>query len=1067
MSWDDAGSRPLTEPQLAMVYQAALDDGRPNCHAVVSMTCPGPLDDRRLATAVTEVTARHPALRSHLDLRPGRPARQRTEAEVTPELRTVDLRALPVEQHRRAVAESLRAISGQPFDLGRPPLVRFVAYRADHGFRLCVISHPAVLDRIGLRRVSTETLARYHRDGVTGGPAPAGEPFTQVPTGLVGEPIGGTARPDSVVPAGEVAAWAESFAGLAPSTPEFWATEPAATPPGADNGSCGSDSSDSADCLRLSRTIELSPDLVAGLARQARRCGTGVSEVVLAAHVEAVATATGRAEVVVGVQTRYQDSTGPGMSTNPVPVRLTRSRGAWPELVGRVATGLRAAWRFREVPVRRLQQTLRVDRLLDSTFDVGEAAADGVAGETWLPFASTLLAEFVPAGAAGSAALRLTAGPGLTRAQLRVLARLHAEALECCAEPTEPGRIPAALTEEQRDLVLRAWNGVTRPYRVDHCVHELVEEQVDRTPDATAVLDSTTSLTYRELDQHANRLAQHLRAEGIGVGSVVGVRAARNAAMLTSFLGIIKAGAAYLPLDSQQPAERIDHMLRDSAVTLVLTDRAHRAAVPAGPWTLLETEELAERLSGLPATRLGRIAEPEDLMYIMYTSGSTGTPKGVQVPHSGVSNYLGWAVEAYAGNGDGGAPVFSSTAFDMVVPNLYTPLLLGQRVCMIEETLSPSAVAERLAALAPFSFVKLTPGQLRLLAGALAPDVATGLAGTLVVGADAFPVRTLQGWRRIDDRTPLLNEYGPTEASVGNSVYTVRGDEEGELLPIGRPIPNTTMYVLDEAGVPVPVGVPGELYIGGNCVVRGYANRAALTAERFVDDPFAGRPGARMYRTGDIGRWLPDAELAFLGRVDDQVKIFGYRVEPAEVETVMTEHPSISEAVVTVIGDTRETLGLAGYYVGSPGLTPHEVRGFLRTRLPEYLVPGVFVPIPAIPLNANGKVDRKALPAAGGHGTASRRQAAARTPLGHAVAGLWREVFGVEVVAPTTPLTVVGVAEQVQLAVGLTRVVGIPASVAADAVATATTFGELCELLGRKTEASVAPGRPATAGPRR
>jgi amino acid adenylation domain-containing protein len=619
------------------------------------------------------------------------------------------------------------------------------------------------------------------------------------------------------------------------------------------------------------------------------------------------------------------------------------------------------------VPISRILAQLGVDVLLDSRFAYHQESARSAVSRDTVPIsassppAALLDVDYFEDPDDGTLTLVLSSTGGLSEEQLEEALRIHQTVLSAALEIAAPHHTLQALTQAQAELVLRSWNGEKRDYPTDSCVHELFEAQAKRTPDQVAVVDTISTLTYRELNAAVNRVAHCLRARDIGVGSVVAVGVDRDVNMPTVFLGILKAGAAYLPLDMEYPVARRNYMIEDAGASLVVSadDTVTRAS---GTVEQIAIADLLAQAVNFPDCDPGRTSLSQDLMYVIYTSGTTGTPKGVLVPHAGVANYLSWCKDEFSAHGPGGAAVFSSAAFDMIVPDLYGPLIMGGRVCMIEDSSDPVQLAERLLRLAPFGFLKLTPGQLGVLGACLA-DSAAGLAGKLMVGADAFPASTLRNWRRFDPATPVLNEYGPTEASVGNSIYRVRDlDRHTDLLPIGRPLPNTTMYVLDSALQPVPIGVPGDLYIGGKCVVRGYANRVGLTALRFVADPFATESGARMYRTGDVGRWLPDGEIEFLGRIDDQVKIRGFRVEPAEIEAVMMKHPLISGAVVTTVGDRPETLRLVGYYVAGEELDRQELTRYLGERLPEYEVPGLLVQIPAVPLNANGKVDRGALP---------------------------------------------------------------------------------------------------------
>ncbi|HEX8081779.1 MAG TPA: amino acid adenylation domain-containing protein, partial [Jatrophihabitans sp.] len=500
-------------------------------------------------------------------------------------------------------------------------------------------------------------------------------------------------------------------------------------------------------------------------------------------------------------------------------------------------------------------------------------------------------------------------------------------------------------------------------------VHQWFERQVLESPHAIAVreLDGrAVQLTYAELNSRANRLARRLVSLGVEPESRVAVLLPRSVDLLVAFLAVWKAGGAYVPLDPSFPAARLRYQVRDSGAAVLIT-RTDLDAIGAGlELAIVRTDGDADTIAEQADGNLDRPSLPGTLAYVIYTSGSTGAPKGVLVEHHGLVNFLHWCVQRYADLGDGGAPLFSSVAFDMVVPNLYTPLLMGQSVHIVGEDVTPDRLGEVLASAAPYSFVKLTPGHLQLLSWQLTPRQASGLAHQLVVGADAFPASVLQAWRVLDPDTPVLNEYGPTEASVANCVHeTGRGSsaDGSSTLPIGRPIPNTTIYVLAQNGKPMPIGLAGELYIGGDCVARGYANKPAVTARSFVPDPF-GPAGARLYRTGDLGRWRPDGELEFLGRIDDQVKIRGYRVEPGEVEAALVAHPAVTQALVTVSATPAGQHALVAYVVAAheASLDTSQLRSDLSASLPDYLVPSAFVRITDIPLTENGKVDRSTLP---------------------------------------------------------------------------------------------------------
>jgi amino acid adenylation domain-containing protein len=1064
------GPLPLSEHQLALLRASEAGECYPARNAFARLACRLPLDPARLARAVASSAAALPSLRAAFDVRPGSaPACTIMEAAV-PELVILDGIPQSGNGQRQTAEQALQAAAGRPFAVSRAPLARFVAYKDNGGFTLAAVTHPALLDRRSQRLLLAEILRRYQEK-------PGAAAADQAAAAAASVPGPGTS--ETAAAARERAA---VFAGLTAAPAAFWIASAVGekTSPPAPGCCCAGP---------LSAEVELPADLGGRLDALAGQLGIPAEDIALAAHAKAVAMATGKADVVIGLERRHdgQADPVPGMRCAVLPARITLRAGPWPALAEQAREAAGEAAAHPGLSPRRITRLLGTGRLLDSTFaysddalesdllDAGRGSLGPLAGHpgdteadtgcAHAPFDGTVLAEFFRGPATGRLRLRLTAGGGLAEDQLAHVARLHAAALEHCADGSEPHQSLPSLTLLQRELTMFRWNVDERDYDLSRPLHELIEDQVRRTPGAAAVTDSARTLTYAELNEQANRLARRLADQGAGPGSVVGISVRRDAGMLAAFLGVLKAGAAYLPLDLSQPAERTSYMLTTARAALVLADAAYAPAIPAGPWTVLRADDTTEN-ARFGSTDLGPTSTGEDLMYVIYTSGSTGVPKGVEVPHLGVVNHLLFGVEEFAGNGDGGAPVFSSTAFDMVVPDLYLPLLLGQRVAMLEEDLDLFAVAARLRELAPFAFIKLTPGQLDTLSELLPPQDARRLAGRLVVGADAFTVRTLRRWRRLDDQTPILNDYGPTEASVANSEYHVTGAEDGELLPIGRPNPNTTMYVLDASGSPVPVGVPGDLFIGGIALARGYAGKPDLTRERFIPDPFSGRPGARMYRTGDIGRWLPGGILEFLGRADTQMKIRGYRVEPAEVEAAMTRHPAVTDAAVAAVGAARETQALAGYYVAGPGHpapSPQEIQAFLSGILPDFLVPSFLLPIDRIPLTANGKVDRKALPAPGRRRAAAalQEQAAASTA-GQAAARAWQAVFGGPAPSPGDPVSLADGDPAAEIQFAFSLAAADISTEQAFRAAAADTFGGVCEQLAQAAPPSGQDGQPQT-----
>ncbi|EPX59032.1 Long-chain-fatty-acid--CoA ligase [Cystobacter fuscus DSM 2262] len=527
------------------------------------------------------------------------------------------------------------------------------------------------------------------------------------------------------------------------------------------------------------------------------------------------------------------------------------------------------------------------------------------------------------------------------------------------------GDLPLMSADEQRRLLID-WNDTRTSYPEDKCFHELFEAQAARTPDAIAVEYMDQRLDYRELNQRANRIAHQLIGLGIGPESLVGVCVHRSLELMVALLGVLKAGAAYVPLDPSYPAQRLAYVLEDAGVAALLTQRELLTKLPGrSVRTLCVDGDGDELVRNSPDNPRGR-ATPGSLAYIIYTSGSTGRPKGVMVQHRGLVNYLAWCEHAYAVDGGRGAPVVTSIGFDATITSLFTPLLAGKKVVLLPEQEELSALMNVLRAERDFSLVKLTPAHLDLLRNSMPAEQAAGGTRAFIVGGEALARESLAFWRTHAPETKIINEYGPTETVVGCCTHEVTSlaFASGNV-PIGRPIANTQLYILDARLRPVPVGVSGELYIGGAGVARGYLHRPELTAERFICDPFSTEPGARLYKTGDLARYLADGKIEFLGRADDQVKIRGFRVELGEVEAALRLHPRVQDAAVVAQPEAGGGNRLVAYIVWknpSGNTLPVEVRHFLAESLPHYMVPAAIVSLDKLPLTSHGKLDRTALP---------------------------------------------------------------------------------------------------------
>lgn len=528
--------------------------------------------------------------------------------------------------------------------------------------------------------------------------------------------------------------------------------------------------------------------------------------------------------------------------------------------------------------------------------------------------------------------------------------------------------LPLLSATEQRQLLID-WNNTQVQYPHNQCLHHLFEIQVANHPTVIAAVYKEQQLTYASLNQRANQLAHYLQTQAVGPEVIVGICVARSFDMIVAILGVLKAGGAYLPMDPSYPASRLGFMLADAKVPVLLTQQhlldkfnfGEEASVVRRHILCLDTDwqSVAVSSSGNPVTAV----RPDNLAYIIYTSGSTGQPKGTMIEHASVVNYLSWCIQFYrVGNGCG-APIISSIGFDATITSVFSPLLAAQRILLVaEEQEEIAAIKDAVLSANHWSLIKITPAHLELLNAVLTQETITEQTDVIVFGGDALFCSSLSWWRDNAPNTRLINEYGPTETVVGCCIFEVTKDTPRDgAVPIGRPIANTELYVLDQALQPLPIGVPGELYIGGRGVARGYLNREQLSAEKFITNPFG---DGRLYKTGDLVRYLPDGNLVYLGRMDNQVKIRGFRVEPGEIEALLIQHTNVQESLVVVHEFAALDMRLLAYVVAPVGQAIDEVelRRFVTKQLPDYMRPSVFISLAAMPLTANGKIDRKALP---------------------------------------------------------------------------------------------------------
>ena len=612
----------------------------------------------------------------------------------------------------------------------------------------------------------------------------------------------------------------------------------------------------------------------------------------------------------------------------------------------------------------------------------------GVYGEERTNYPVTLSVDDVGEGFWLVAQVESSAGAG------RVCGMMH-RALEGLVEAleTEPERAVGSLDvllAAERVQVVEEWNRTEAVYPSGVCVHELFEAQVERSPDTVAVVYGEESVSYGELNARANRLAHDLRERGVEPDTRVAILMPRSIELVVAELAVLKAGGAYMPLDSSHPPDRLTYMVADSGSWIVLSLAGEE--IPDLPGV----ERINVEAVGTDNTEdVHVLVESEAVAYVMYTSGSTGEPKGVMVPHRAITQLV--LSNGYVEfNADDRVALAANPAFDATTMEVWGPLLNGGWSVVVsqEVLLDPEAYGGLLRDQGVTALL-ITPVLFNQYMEVI-PDALAGLRYVLTGGDRADPASY---GRILDEGGPVTvyNCYGPTETTTFSIVHEVECVGEGtQSVPIGRPVGNTRIYVLDEGGEPVPVGVAGELYIGGAGVARGYAGRAGLTAERFVADPFSGDPGARLYRTGDVGRWSSEGTLEFMGRRDFQVKVRGHRIELGEIEARLGEHGGVREVVVMAREDVAGDKRLVAYWVGEEGVEAEGLRSHLSERLPAYMVPAAYVRLKSLPLTPNGKVDRRALPVPEGDAYARRGYEAPVGEVESALAEIWEEVLGVE-----------------------------------------------------------------------
>ncbi|MFB1481089.1 non-ribosomal peptide synthase/polyketide synthase, partial [Corallococcus sp. RDP092CA] len=982
---DVTGDRAASFAQARLWFLDRYAPGDVTYNLPAAVRLEGELDVSALEGCLQMLAARHDALRTSFRERDGRPLQVISPDAMLP-LARVSLESVPPELREAEASRLAHEEARRPFDLARGPLVRATLLTLDARTHVLVlVMHHIVSDGTSMAVLVREVSALYAslREGRRA-------QLPALPLTYADYAEWQREWLDGAALAAQLDSWRTQLAA-APRLLEL-ATD---RPRPAERGTQGA---------RV--PVVLDSRLAEAVRTLAVREGVTPFMVLLAGFQAVLARRAGQDDISVGTaiagRGRAELQRLVGLFVNTLVMR-TRLSGAptFRELLGRVRATAMGAYAHQDVPFEKLVEALQPtrecghtplfqvmfilqgaqveapvlpgleSRLVDvhpgtAMFDLTLSLAESARGfEGWLEYATDLFDADTVARIAG---------------HLRVL-------LE--AAVSDPSRKVDALPwldALEAEHLLALSRGPEVEFPADATISSRFAAQVARTPDAVALVAGAHRLTYRELRARARALAHTLRQRGVGQESVVGLCVDRSVELAVGMLGILEAGAAYLPLDPAYPAQRLAAMWADSGAKVLVGPRRLEdvLAVPAEHRLFLDDVD-----PSVGADFVRSASDARTLAYVLYTSGSTGRPKGVGVPQRTVMNFLR-AMDAHVSPSPGTWLAMTSISFDISVLELLWSWTRGFQVVLVPTGLEPAALAEALEHHAVTHF-QCTPSYARALVEEPRALRALGGLRQLLVGGEALPGGLAA---RLRAHVPaLLNMYGPTETTVWSSMHRVEADTEGTV-PLGRPLANTGLHVLDAGLRPVPAGVPGELFIGGEGVVRGYLGRPDLTAARFVPDPFREVPGARLYRTGDRVRWRADGTLEFLGRVDHQVKLRGFRIEPGELEAALRTHPEVREAVVAVREEVPGEQRLVAY-VAPASVEAGALREHLRSRLPEYMVPSAFVGLDALPLTPNGKVDRGALPAPVATPTVTV-DAGPLTPLQEKLAALFQDVLHVE-----------------------------------------------------------------------
>lgn len=937
----------------------------------VTVHLPGQLNIEALEQSFNEIIRRHESWRTSFPVVDGEVV-QHIRSMLSLALPVVDLRSLPPAEREAEARRRAVEVAQAPFDLAHGPLLRATLMRLDdEDHRLFLCLHHIIFDGITIYQVFLPELRSLYEAFSSGQPSS----LPELPIQYADFASWQRERLHEDVLEKQLAYWKKQLAD-APTTlalPTDRPRPPVPTYRGA------------------YFQFPLSRSLASALKALSRKEGVTPFMTLLAAYNILLYRYSGQEDVLIGTAAAGREHPDVqrlmGVFINTVVMRTgLQGDPSFLDLLKRVREVTLGAQEHQEVPFEYVVRALQPGR---------------ERGQNPLFQVLFMLEPAPPAHLSGWTLTHLDIDPGVAKFDLSLILEDRPEGFLCCFEystdlfdeetiarmaghwqtllesivsqPEQRLSQLAMLTEQERRQLLLEWNKIQTSLPPTSRVHTLFEQQVERDPDAVAVIFEDEHMTYGELNRLANRLAHTLQERGVGPEVMVGLCVERSMEMVVGLLGILKAGGVYVPLDPEYPEQRLAFLLADTRMPLLLTQQRLLNRLPAyqGQVLCLDSDEslLSQQSEGNPQSAV----QGEHIAYVIYTSGSTGQPKGVQIPHQAIAAHCLNVAQVYALQPRDRVLQFGTFTFDASLEQMLSALIAGaQLVVRGPEVWSPETLLKQAKALG-LTVMNLPPAYWHhvLQEWARTPQrLEDSQLRLVIIGGDRLLSEALQLWRQTPLRsTRLLNAYGPTETTITASLFEVSREGEPvrtwESVPIGRPLANRTMYILDRTGNPVPVGIPGELHIGGPLLARGYLNRPELTAERFIADPFRSEPGARLYKTGDLARYRADGNIEFVGRLDQQVKIRGFRVELGEIEEALSHQPGVREAVVDVRESAPGEKSLVAYVVvaGESAANSQALRASLKQQLPAFMIPQAFVFLDHLPLLSNGKVDRQALPA--------------------------------------------------------------------------------------------------------